>query len=216
MGAELPCRATFGDRSGAGKALLETTELVFRGEQKDFRFRIPLETLTKVVVIGGRLVLEGPKVKAVLELGDKYAARWAEKIKNPPTRLDKLGVAAGQKVAIVGDIEAGFLAELAQKQVTPLPADAVVEGARLDLIFFVVAAAADLARLPALKAALAPAGGLWILRPKGGKAAAAAGTLLKESEVRSAARAAGLVDVKTAAFSPTHGADKYVVPVAKR
>ena len=32
MGSELPCRATMGDRSGAGKALLETNELVFRGE----------------------------------------------------------------------------------------------------------------------------------------------------------------------------------------
>jgi hypothetical protein len=34
--------------------------------------------------------------------------------------------------------------------------------------------------------------------------------------VRAAARGAGLVDVKVASFSPTHMAERFVIPVAAR
>jgi hypothetical protein len=72
-----------------------------------------------------------------------------------------------------------------------------------------VHAPADLDRLPALARALAPAGGLWVIRPKGRAA-------VTEAEVRAAARGAGLVDVKVASFSPTHTADRFVIPRAAR
>jgi hypothetical protein len=206
MGTELPCRATVGDRSGPGKAMLETSELVFRGDKKDFRFRIPFESIKKVVALGDRLVIDGPKVHVVLELGAKYAARWAEKIKNPPTRLDKLGVTAESKVCVLGVDDPQFRSELEARA----PASnfgKLVDGS--DLVFYGASRAGDLGKLAKLKESLAPAGGIWVVRPKGADT-------ISEKDVREAARAAGLVDVKVCAFSPTHTADKFVIPVAKR
>jgi hypothetical protein len=206
MGAELPCKATFGDRSGAGRALLETTELVFRGDKKDFRFRIPFESIKKVVALGDRLIIDGPKVHAVLELGAKYAARWAEKIKNPPSRLDKLGVKPESKVCVLGVDDAQFRSELEARGAV-VTAGKVVAGA--DLIFFAANRSAELAKLGKLKESLAPAGGIWVVRPKGVDS-------ISEKDVLEAGKAAGLVDVKVCAFSPTHTAEKLVIPVTKR
>jgi hypothetical protein len=210
MGSELPCRATMGDRSGAGKALLETNELVFRGDKKDFRFRIAFEDIKKVVALGDRLVIDGPKVHAVLELGAKYAARWAEKIKNPPTRLDKLGIAEGTKMCVVGVDDPQFRSEV-EARGAKATWGKLVDG--VELVFFGVEKGSELPRLGKMKESLAPAGGVWVVRPKGAAASAAG---VGEAEVRAAAKAAGLVDVKVCAFSATHTADKYVIPVAKR
>ncbi len=207
MGAELPCRATVGDRSGQGKALLETSELVFRGDKKDFRFRIPFESIKKVVALGDRLVIDGPKVHVVLELGDpKYAARWAEKIKNPPGRLDKLGVTPESKICVLGVDDAKFRSEL-EARVPTATFGKLVEGA--DLIFFAANRTSELPRLAKLKESLAPTGGIWVVRPKGVDT-------ISEKDVLAAGKAAGLVDVKVCAFSPTHTAEKLVIPVAKR
>ena len=60
-----------------------------------------------------------------------------------------------------------------------------------------------------LRDALAPAGALWVLRPKGCGA-------ITESDVMAAGKAAGLVDVKVVRFSETHTAEKFVIPVSKR
>ena len=206
MGAELPCRATVGDRSGTGKALLETTELVFRGDKKDFRFRIPFESIKKVVALGDRLVIDGPKVHVVLELGAKYAARWAEKIKNPPTRLDKLGVKPESRVCVLGVDDPQFRSELEGRTKTVTYGKLVSDA---DFIFYAANRTVELGRLDKLKESLAPTGGIWVVRPKGVDT-------ISEKDVLAAGKTAGLVDVKVCAFSPTHTAEKLVIPVAKR
>jgi hypothetical protein len=210
MGRELHCKASYGDESGTGKALLETTELIFRGEGRDkaFKFRVPFAKLKKVVALGDRLILDGPGIKAVLEVGAKYAPDWADKIKNPPSRLDKLGVKAGQRVAILDVDDPPFVTELRGR--VPETLIGKLHAAPHDLIFFGAATKAALvARLPALKAALAQDGGLWIVRPKGV-------TAITEADVLGEGKAAGLVDVKVVAFSPTHTAEKLVIPKAAR
>ena len=60
-----------------------------------------------------------------------------------------------------------------------------------------------------LRTSLKPNGALWVIRPKGRPE-------ISEAAVRAAGRAAGLVDVKVVGFSPTHTAEKFVVPLAKR
>src|SRR5438093_7527127 len=100
MGLEATCRARMGRASATGKARLEETDLVFRGEG-DLKFKVPLKQLQRVDARGGALYLEWAQGKAVLDLGDQ-AARWAEKIKNPPSLLDKLGVKPGLRVSVVG------------------------------------------------------------------------------------------------------------------
>jgi hypothetical protein len=98
-----------------------------------------------------------------------------------------------------------FVAELAAKG-----ADVGLELRRSsDLIFYGAKTRADLGRLAALKEALAPAGALWIVRPKGSEA-------IGEADVLGAGRAAGLVDVKVVKFSETQSAAKFVIPLSKR
>jgi hypothetical protein len=204
MGREAVCTARFGGKSAAGKALLETKEVVFRGPH--LRLTIPFERIQRVEVKGGALTLKTADGPAVFELG-KEAEAWAKRIKNPPGRLDKLGVKPGMKVSLVGEVEPAFVTELEGRT------EDVSRGkprSASDLIFFAAEAPADLERLAALKKSLQPAGALWVLRQKGPSAR------VSEAAVMAAGKVAGLVDTKVVSFSDTHTAERLVIPVAKR
>jgi hypothetical protein len=205
MGFEATCRATLDGTSGRGQALLETTELRFSG---DFKARVPLGEVESVKIAGKTLTLKWRGRVLALELGDA-AGKWAEKIKNPPSRLQKLGVKPGMRVAMVGrfDFEPGFAAELEKAGATLA---AATSRAPVDILFYALTAPPDLDRIAGLAKRLEPAGALWTLRPKGKD------TPVTESETRGAGLRAGLVDVKVAAFSATHTAEKFVIPLAKR
>ena len=68
---------------------------------------------------------------------------------------------------------------------------------------------ATLERLETLKRSIKPNGALWVLWPKGRRE-------LTGNDVRRAALAHGLVDVKVVAFSATHSGLKLVIPLARR
>ena len=203
MGAESACVAHFDGKRSEGKALLETDHVLFRGA---FRLKIPHASISKLDADGGRLSITYPEGTAILELGPT-AAKWAEKIRNPRSLLDKLGVKAGMRVAVVGIDDAAFLEQLAER-VEDVAARTPRKGT--DMIFFQANAVSDLARLEKLRACLAPAGAIWVVHTKG-KAAT-----FKDVDVFAAAKKARLVDVKVAAFSATHTAEKLVIPVALR
>jgi len=78
-----------------------------------------------------------------------------------------------------------------------------------DAIFYGVAKEAELARLETLKSSLKPNGALWIIRPKGRPE-------ISERATMAAGKRAGLVDVKVVGFSPTHTAEKFVIPLRAR
>jgi hypothetical protein len=201
-------------QSSRGKALLETSELVFRG---DFRVVVPLREIAAAEADASALTLTWGKRKQtlVLELG-REARKWAERIRNPPSRLDKLGVKATSAVALIGGKRAvageelrAFVAEVEARGARVLKG--APTGAEDDLVVFLsVETREDLAKIAELVATLRAGGALWTLRRKG------AGAAVGESDVRSAARAAGLKDVKVAAFSEERTADKFVVPLAAR
>jgi hypothetical protein len=205
MGREATGEVRIGGTAGKAKVLLETDELIFRGEVKG---RVPFKALTTIEPGPDGLHVVWPEGEATVELSETDAARWADRIANPPSLLDKLGVQDGTRVVVLdpdhlldGDI--AFRAELAGRAVTVRktgPADVVIWG--LD-------EPADLARFPALIDWIRPAGALWAVWAKGRKE-------LNENHVRDAALDAGLVDVKVARFSATHSALKLVVPKAKR
>lgn len=198
MGSEAKCTVVERGRRSVGKALLETDELVFRG---DVSLRIALRAVKHAVAEAGVLVVETADGAVTrFEVG-RVAARWAEKIRSPPSRLDKLGVKAGVGVALVGAFDDDFVAEVRAR------AKVVARGAAL--VFFAAPARAGLARVATLRKALPDDGALWIVYPKGR-------TEIREADVLATGRAAGLKDVKVARFSPTHTALKFVVPVAAR
>ena len=202
MGAELKCRVRFGKQVSEGRALLETSELIFRG---DFRLNIPFAHMKSVQAADGELRLDFPEGQATFALGPQ-AEKWAHKILHPKTRLEKLGIKTGAKVSVLGALEKAFACELAQitKAVThgKVAADAA-------WIFLSAESPKDLAQAAKMAEGLKGATALWIVYPKGRKD-------ITENDVLAAGRHAGLKDVKVVGFSPTHTALKFVVPLSAR
>lgn len=201
MGSEETVAVTHLGEKRKAPVLLETEEVIIRGEP---RIRINFRDIKSVVATDGLLTITHATGETSLKLGPK-AAKWAEKIKSPRSRLDKLGVKAGMRVAVVGTLEPLFMSELKARVGKLLDADA----GNLDLLFVAIDDSASLKRLTVLKRALAPAGALWTVRLKGGQG-------VSESDAMAAGKAAGLVDVKVVRFSETHTAEKYVIPVKSR
>ncbi len=122
------------------------------------------------------------------------------------SRVDKLGVKPGHRLALLGVDDPAIRAELAERTSN------VIEGrapARADVVLLGVKALHDLDRLVALRERIAPDGMIWAIWTKGRAE-------LKEDHVRRAALANGLVDVKVIAFSETLSGLKLVIPVAMR
>lgn len=200
MGQELECKMRYQRRTLAGKALLETDYLLFRGEE---RLKLPFKDLTSVKAAEGVLKLDFDGGPAEFELG-RAAEKWAGKILHPPSRLDKLGVKSALSVRLVGEFEEPFRRELSERQ-----ARLVTGRVKAGLVFFAANTAADLKRVARLAGSMQPSSALWVVYPKGV-------TAIREIEVLHAGRDAGLKDIKVASFSATHTALKFVVPVAAR
>ena len=186
MGQELKCRVEFGQQSSEGKALLESTEIVFRGE---FRLKIAFQGIETMEASGGKLKIKFPEGVAVFHLGEK-AEKWADRIRHPPSRLDKLGVKPESKVHLIGRHDEEFRQELASR-------GAVLVKSKPDLVFLAVKQKEELVELAYLMGSP-----VWIVYPKGLKS-------ITENDVIAAGRAAGFSDIKVCAFSPTHTALKF-------
>ena len=205
MGNEANCVARFGKQKARGKALLETSELIFRSEDGALRLKFTFAEIKSAAAADGELRVDGPEGAAVFELGAS-AAKWCEKILHPKTRLEKLGIKPNAAVSLVGNVAADFLAEL-RAQTKNVSNEKVAADA--EWIFFAADSAKDLSQVAKLAKSLKGAAALWIVYPKGQKRIA-------ENDVLAAGRKSGLKDVKVVGFSPTHTALKFVIPVEKR
>ena len=202
MGYDASCTLRFEGTSSRGTAWLEHKDLVFRGTR---RLSIPLASITNATAAGGVLTVRFDGQHAEFVVGD-CAGKWAARITSPPSRLDKLGIKAAMTVVVLGSVEPSFVPEV-EARGARVSKRAPAAGA--DLLFYAAADRTALDRLAELKTLIAPAGAIWVVRPKGQKA-------ITESDTMSAGKRAGLVDVKVVSFSDTHTAEKFVIPVAKR
>ena len=202
MGNEVKCTARFGKQQSEGKALLETSEIIFRG---DFRLKIPFAAIQSVKAVDGELRVQAPEGLVVFQLG-AAAEKWRDKILHPKSRIEKLGVKAGAKVSLLGGFDAEFLREIGgvTKSVSK---DKVA--ADSDWIFLAADSKAELAAASKIAKSLQGAAALWIVYPKGQKH-------ITENDVLAAGRKCGLKDVKVVGFSSTHTALKFVIPLSKR
>jgi hypothetical protein len=202
MGSEQLCTVRTAGKTSKGKALLETSEIIFRGH---FRLKIPFASLQSAVAEDGELRLQWADGSATFELGDR-AAKWADKILHPKSAAEKLGIKPGLIVSVLAIRDADFIRDLRSDAKafsnTKLLPDS-------DLIFMGASESSDLGEVSGVVASLAVSGALWIVYPKGKQE-------IKEVQVIEAGRAAGLVDVKVVKFSETHTALKFVRPKAKR
>jgi hypothetical protein len=202
MGREHDTTATMNGKRSKGRALLETEEVIFRGES--FRLRVPFKAIKQLDVKGDDLHLAYGDDKVSFALGAAEAEKWANAIKNPKTRADKLGVRKGQTVALVGVDDDALAGELESKGAA---ISKLKKG--VDAIFFGANKTRDLERLASLREKIASNGAIWVVRPKGV-------ATISEKDVMSAAKEAGLVDVKVVKLSDTHTAEKLVIPLASR
>jgi hypothetical protein len=202
MGNEAACKIQFGKQQSEGKALLETSEILFRG---DFRLKIPFNTIKSAKAVGGELRLQTAEGSAIFHLG-AAAGKWRDKILHPKSRIEKLGVKPGTKVSLLGGFDAEFFGEI--RALTESVSKGKV-AADTECIFFAANSKAELVALPKISKAMKGAAALWIVYPKGQKE-------ITENDVLAAGRKVGLKDVKVVGFSATHTALKFVIPLVQR
>ena len=205
VGNEAICFVKFGKQRARGKALLETSEVIFRGEDGALRLKLPFADLKSASASDGQLRLETAEGPAIFELGAN-AAKWCEKILHPKTRLEKLGIKPNAAVSLIGNFSADFLGEL--RSVTKNLTNGKA-GPDAEWIFFSADTSKDLSQVGKLAKSLKDATALWIVYPKGQKQ-------ITENDVLAAGRKCGLKDIKVVGFSPTHTALKFVIPVENR
>lgn len=202
MGSELQCKVRTAGKTLNGRALLETSEVIFRGNSS---FKIPFASILSVKVEHGKLHLTWSDGSAAFELGD-LAVKWADKILHPKSRAEKLGIKPELTVSVRAIRDADFIREL---RATAKAISSTKLLPDSDLIFLGASQSEDLGDIRGLLPSLVKSGALWIVYPKGKQA-------IKEVQVIEAGRAAGLVDLKVVKFSETHTALKFVWPKAKR
>ena len=201
MWQEVVCSARWGEKRARGKALLETSEILFRGEE---RLKIPFSSIRAIAAEDGELRLKTDNGLVIFELGER-AEKWREKIANPKSVVEKLGVKAGEPVAAFGKLDADFVKKLREQK------SAVEQGkaaAGVKWIFLAAEGREDLAQVKAIAGKMQGGVALWVVYPKGQKS-------ITEMDVLSAGRKAGLKDVKVVGFSATLTALKFVVPLEK-
>jgi hypothetical protein len=187
MGREATCECTFNGTTAKVKALLESRELILRG---DIRMTTPLDSLTKVRVESDSLCFNLNKKPMQLHLGAKAAETWAKKIKTPPPTLaDKLGI-TGKIVRTIGPITDHALD-------SAICSAAQVSAENPDLILSLIDTPEALATtLRDAKKQLACSIPIWLVYRKG------PGHPINEAHIRSTLRALGYMDTKVASVSP--------------
>jgi hypothetical protein len=202
VGYEEKCTAWLGKQQSEGKALLETSEILFRG---DFRLKIPFSTIQSAKAVDGELRLQTTQGAVVFGLGPA-AEKWRDKILHPKSRIEKLGVRPEAVVSLLGDFDAEFLGELGKLTKSVSKGKPTADS---EWIFFAVDSKEGLGAVQKISKSMKGAAALWIVYPKGQKH-------ITENDVLAAGRQAGLKDVKVVGFSATHTALKFVIPLSRR
>lgn len=186
MGREAMCECHWATTKVPVKALLESTEIVLRGELKK---RLPFSELKELTVKADRLCFTVADDPVQLLLGAAEAKKWAASIQNPPTLARKLGITSKTAVRIIGNIDDEGL-----KEAIAEAGQAVVKDPGL-IIACVETPESLQAALRDAREHLLHSVPIWIVYPKG------AGHPLNESSIRQVLRNSGMMDTKIASVS---------------
>jgi hypothetical protein len=203
MGQEAKGKVRIEGKDIDGRLYLETDELLFRGG--DQRLRIAVKDVKSATATGGMLLLTVGRKKYEFDIGTQ-APRWADKIANPRTLVQKLGVKPDSTVAYIGSRDPALLAEL-----EGAAASVSKQLARhdYDFIFVGVEKPGQLKLIEGLNQSIKPNGGVWVIFPKGTPE-------LKGETIIPWVKARGLVDHKVARVSDRLTGMKFVIPVHLR
>ncbi|MEW5799850.1 MAG: hypothetical protein AB1728_12690 [Bacteroidota bacterium] len=203
MGTEVTTKVSIGAKKTEAKVLLETSAIIIRGE---LGMTIPFNEMKSLTSENGILSFSFKGKKITVSVGAK-AEKWLEKIKNPKSVLDKLGVTADSTVSVINFKDEKFLADI-QKKAGAVTLGKAAKGS--DLIFYEANSEKEVEQLALLKKYLKPNGGIWVLSLKGKSAT------IKDIDVMKIGKRCGLVDNKVVGFSETHTALKFVIPLSLR
>ncbi|WP_157863244.1 DUF3052 family protein [Bradyrhizobium tropiciagri] len=202
MGQEIKCKVVVGGRKAEGRLQLETERLYFRSPTEK------LDVATKDVKVKaskGVLFVSIGKTQYEFELG-AVAERWADRIQNPKSLVQKLGVKAGASIVAIGRRDAELIDELKK---VGAKISARKGGKDHDWVFVGVEQPGDLNLLEGLTDTIKSNGAVWIIFPKGRSD-------LKAEHLIATGKANGLVDTKVARVSDRLTGMKFVIPVKQR
>lgn len=187
MGKDQETTFTINKIKASGRVLLETGEVIIRGEHAR---RIGFADMKKLAASRGTLRFEHRGDAIAIALGDA-AGVWLEAIRNPRTRIQKLGVTAQTRVCVLGPAESDALAEI-QAVTGEKPGRRLTKA--IDIVLLFAPEPDALAALATIEPALAPKGAVWVLWPKGRKDFA-------HQDVVAAGKRAELSQTKSMGFS---------------
>jgi hypothetical protein len=209
LGQEITTQLRLDGRIIDVTALLETNTLVFRGGAT---MTIPFAEMFSVEASSGWLELKTARGLLLLELGPK-AEVWKEKIKNPKALVEKLGLDASKKVAVVGKLDADLQADI---DASGAQVAKSVRGTGFDIVFVAAKAKKDLEKLPAIKETIVDDGAIWIVYPKATATGVKVDPELTERAVLTAGRTLTMTDNKQVKVNDDLTAVRFVIPAAYR
>lgn len=187
MGKEAVVRAKVGSQQGECTVYLEGAELLVRGPiSAKFKFG----EMSGLAVRDGALCFTCRGDAVELHIGGKAQA-WLDAILNPRGRLEKLGIARGMNVCVIGKAEDDAVDEVAAALGSPPSRKA---SSPFDVALLFAHEPAELAPLLSLAPMLAEKGAIWVLWPKGRKDFA-------HEDVVAAGKKAGLSQTRSMGFS---------------
>jgi hypothetical protein len=191
-------------REAGGTVLLETDELVVRGEARVKVKRVDIERITRRA---GSVTVTAPQATITLMLGEPAATRWEKKLGEAPKRLiDKLDVKPDATVLLIGAHDDALCAQL-QERTSHVSRGTTAKNR--DVVFVAVSRAADMTRVARASEAITDNGAIWVVHPKGPDGIADTAIFAKAKEL-------GLTATKVARVSDTLTAEKLVRPLASR
>src|SRR5262245_39802582 len=100
MGKTADCNVEIDGKVAKVEALLETDEIILRSTEGKGRTLVPRASIKEVRAEDGVLFVRHAKGELRITLG-AAAEKWAKELLQPKGRIEKLGVAAGQSIAVV-------------------------------------------------------------------------------------------------------------------
>lgn len=193
MGREALIHAEVGTQAGEVRVLLESTEMILRGDIKRRYLRVEIQQLA---VDGEVLQFRSGGDTVRLHLGEKVAQSWADVIAKPPPSLRaKLGLETGALALILGRVTDEALAEATS-------GSAVTSGAAAQMIIAVIDGPDCLAEVQRVQGDF-PSLPIWTVYPKG------RGIAFGDTAIRTVLRGAGFRDTKSCAVSDRLTATRY-------
>jgi hypothetical protein len=177
MGLEARCRARLDGAEVEGKLHLDSQELSFAAPGR--KWKLALGKGVETSQTGEWLRVSGGVIVAEFALGEAVG-KWEKKILQPPGLREKLGLKAGMRVWVEGELA--------------LDLEGCEEVASLeaaDLGLLVLEGREDLGRFLKLAGTERP---VWVIYPKGGKT-------IREADVMAMAQEMGMGASKTAAVN---------------